>query len=102
MKASKRGRSKEDWVPVLTIRDLGKHTFEASLLNVSKEALVKELKGKLQKDSVLCTDGFQSYVAITLRHDLIYKRLNVSEGIRVIDKVFHIQNVNAHHGRLKG
>ncbi|CAI2300651.1 hypothetical protein XM69_c11745 [Vibrio parahaemolyticus] len=38
MKTSKRGRSKEDWVPVLTIRDLGKHTFEAILLNVSKEA----------------------------------------------------------------
>ncbi len=99
MKASKRGRSKEDWVSVLTIRDPGKHTFEAILLNVSKEALVNELRGKLQKGSVLCTDGFQAYVAIALPNDLSYKRLNVSE---VIDKVFHIQNVNAHHGCLKG
>ncbi len=49
MKTSKRGRSKEDWVPVLTIRDLGKHTFEAILLNVSKEALVNELRGKVAK-----------------------------------------------------
>ncbi len=40
-----------------------------------------------------------AFVAIALPNDLSYKRLNVSE---VIDKVFHIQNVNAHHGCLKG
>lgn len=102
MKASKRGRSKEDWVSVLTVRDRGKHTFEAILPDVSEESLANELKGKLQKDSVLCTDGLQPYVAISLRNDLIHKRLNVSAGIRVIDKVFHIQNVNAYHSRLKG
>ncbi len=102
MKASKPGRSKEDWVPVLTVRDRGKHTFEAILPDVSEESLANELKGKLQKDSVLCTDGLQPYVAISLRNDLIHKKLNVSAGIRVIDKVFHIQNVNAYHSRLKG
>lgn len=31
MKAKKRGRSKEYWVPVLTVRDRGKHTYEAIL-----------------------------------------------------------------------
>lgn len=36
MKALKRGRSKEDWVPVLTARDRGKHTFEAILGFVAK------------------------------------------------------------------
>ncbi len=82
MKASKRGRSKEDWVSVLTVRDRGKHTFEAILPDVSEESLANELKGKLQKDSVLCTDGLQPYVAISLRNDLIHKRLNVSAGIR--------------------
>lgn len=102
MNASKRGRSKEDWVPVLTVRDRGKHTFEAILPDVSEETLANELKGKLQKDSVLCTDGLKPYVAISQRNDLIHKRLNVSAGIRVIDKVFHIQNVNAYHSRLKG
>lgn len=101
MNASKRGRSKEDWVPVLTVRDRGKHTFEAVLPDVSEVTLAKELQGKLQKDSVLCTDGLKSYVAIALRNDLNHKRLNVSAGIKVIDKVFHIQNVNAYHSRLK-
>ncbi len=28
--------------------------------------------------------------------------VNLSAGIRVIDHAFHIQNVNAYHGRLKG
>lgn len=32
---------------------------------------------------------------------MVHKRLNISKGIRVIDKVFHIQNVNAYHSRLK-
>ena len=28
--------------------------------------------------------------------------VNLSAGIRVIDQAFHLQNVNADHGRLKG
>ena len=101
MKALKPGRSKKDWVPVLTVRDRGKHTYEAILPDVTKESLSKALKGRLEKDSVLCTDGLQSYVSISLSNDLIHKRLNVSAGIKVLDKVFHIQNVNAYHSRLK-
>ena len=31
-----------------------------------------------------------------------HKSLNLTKGIRVIEKVFHIQNVNAYHGRLHG
>jgi hypothetical protein len=50
---------------------------------------------------VLCSDGYKSYIQIARDNDLIHKRLNLSAGIRVIDKVFHIQNVNAYHSRLK-
>ncbi len=102
MTASKRGRSREDWVPVLTVRDRGKHTFEAILSDGAEETLANELDGNLQKESVLCTDGLKPYVAISLRYDLKHKRLNVSAGVRVIDRVFHIQNVNAYHSRLRG
>ncbi|WP_269801169.1 hypothetical protein [Psychromonas sp. MB-3u-54] len=31
-----------------------------------------------------------------------HKAVNLTKGIRVIEKVFHIQNVNAYHGRLHG
>jgi len=101
MKAQKRGRSKEDWVPVLTVRDRAKNTYEAILPDVTTETLHKELVGKLEKDSVLCSDGYKSYIALSEKNDLIHKRLDVAGGIKVIDKVFHIQNVNAYHSRLK-
>ena len=60
-----------------------------------------ELRGKLEKDSVLCTDGFKAYIKFSSDNDLIHKRLNIAGGIRTIEKVFHIQNVNAYHSRLK-
>ena len=101
MKAQKRGRSKEDWVPVLTVRDRAKNTYEAILPDVTTETLHQELVGKLEKDSVLCSDGYKPYIALSEKNDLIHKRLDVAGGIKVIDKVFHIQNVNAYHSRLK-
>jgi transposase-like protein len=100
-KASKPGRSKEDWVPVLTARDRGKHTYEKILPSVCAQEINHALKGKIAKDSVLCSDGLRSYIKVADEQKLIHKQLNVSAGIRVIDKVFHIQNVNAYHHRLK-
>jgi transposase-like protein len=95
MKAKKRGRPREDWVPVLTVRNRGKHTYEAIIFSVSTEQLNKELQGKIIKDSVLCSDGFRPYIKFAQGNDLIHKRLNVAAGVQVIEKVFHIQNVNA-------
>lgn len=43
MKSKKRGRSKDDWVPVLTVRDRGKHTNEAILLSVNTQQRNEEL-----------------------------------------------------------
>jgi len=100
-KLGKSGRSKEDWVPVLTARDRGTHTFEAILESTSIVGISEQLAGKIEKDSVLCTDGYKSYIQFAKDNGLVHKRLNLSAGIRVIDKAFHIQNVNAYHSRLK-
>ena len=100
--SGKRGRSKEDWVPVLTVRDRGHHTFEAILQSTSIQGISEQLSGKIEKDSVLCSDGYKSYIQFAQDNGLVHKRLNLSAGIRVIDNVFHIQNVNAYHSRLKG
>lgn len=97
----KQGRSKEDWIPVLTVRDRGKHTFDSILDSTSIKGINEQITGKIEKDSVLCSDGYKSYIQVAQENDLIHKRLNLSAGIRVIDKVFHIQNVNAYHSRLK-
>jgi transposase-like protein len=101
MKAKKRGRSKDYWVSVLTVRDRAKNTYEAILPSVTTAALHQELKGKLAKDSVLCSDGYKPYIKLSTKNDLIHKRLDIAGGVKVIDKVFHIQNVNAYHSRLK-
>jgi len=63
--------------------------------------LHQELNGRLVKDSVLCTDGFRAYIGVARQQDIIHKRLDVAGGIRKIERVFHIQNVNAYHSRLK-
>ena len=102
MKANKPGRSKEDWVPVLTVRDRGKHTYESILTSTSTDEISDNLSGKIQRDSVLCSDGFRAYIRFADEQGLVHKRLNSSAGIRVVEKVFHIQNVNAYHSRLKG
>jgi hypothetical protein len=77
------------------VRNRGKHTYEAIIFSVSTEQLNKELQGKIIKDSVLCSDGFRPYIKFAQGNDLIHKRLNVAAGVQVIEKVFHIQNVNA-------
>lgn len=100
-KAKKRGRSKDDWVPVLTARDRGKHTYEAILPSCTAAQISQELDGKIETDSVLCSDGFRSYIGFAESHNMIHKRLNVAAGVRVLDKVFHIQNVNAYHSRMR-
>jgi transposase-like protein len=100
-KAKKRGRSKEDWVAVMTARDRSKQTYEAVLSTVSSAELNHNLKGRIEEDSVLCSDGFRAYIRVAEANKMEHKQLNVSAGIRVIDKVFHIQNVNAYHQRLK-
>jgi transposase-like protein len=101
MKAKKRGCSKDDWVPLITLRYRGKHTHKTTLSSVSTQQLNEELKRENRKNSVLCSDGFKANITFAQGNDLIHKRLNVAGVVQVIDKVFHIQNVNAYHSRLK-
>ena len=53
-------------------------------------------------DAVLCSDGAKAYAAFAAEHGLRHEPINVAAGVRVRDGAFHIQNVNAYHGRLKG
>lgn len=97
-----RGRAKGDWVAVLVVRDRQQNTFDKCLNSSTGESLYQLLKGHIDKDSVICSDGFRAYNVLTRKLDLAHKSINLSKGIRVTEKVFHIQNVNAYHGRLHG
>jgi len=97
-----RGRAKGDWVAVLVAQDRQGNIFDKCLESSTGEAFYQLLKGHIDKDSVICSDGFRSYNVLTKKLNLAHKTINLSKGIRVIEKVFHIQNVNSYHGRLHG
>lgn len=97
-----RGRAKGDWVAVLVARDRQENTFDKRLESSTGASLYHLLNSHIDKDSVICSDGFRAYNVLTNKLGMAHKAINLTKGIRVIEKVFHIQNVNSYHGRLHG
>jgi len=95
-----RGRKKGDWVAVLVFRDRQQQSFDKKLESTTGDSLYKLLKARIDKDSVICSDGFRSYRVLAKKLKMAHKPINLSKGIRVTEKTFHIQNVNAYHTRL--
>jgi transposase-like protein len=97
-RAGKRGLSAEQ-VPALIARDRAGHTADAVLPDLGADAIAAALGPVVAGDAVLCSDGAKAFAA---GHGLHHEPLNLAAGVRVRDGAFHIQNVNAYHGRLKG
>lgn len=95
-----RGRTKGDWVPVVVARDREQHLLDYRLDNAEADDLVGLLGNKIAPDAVVCSDGFPSYKLMCQKLCLAHKKLNISKGIRQLEEVFHVQNVNAYHSRL--
>lgn len=72
------------------------------LKDLSEASITKVLKPVVAQDAILCTDGNKSYRAFANAENVTHVRLIASKKSRVIDKVCHIQNVNAYDSRLKG
>ena len=100
-RARQRGLSAEQ-VPALIARDRAGHTTGAVLPDLGAEAIKAALAPGIAGDAVLCSDGAKAYAAFAARHGLHHEPINVAAGVRVRDGAFHVQNVNAYHGRLKG
>src|SRR6059058_3997985 len=100
-RAGKRGLSAEQ-VPALIARDRAGHTADAVLPDLGAAAIAAALGPVIAEDAVLCSDGAKAYAAFAARHGLHHEPINVAAGVRVRDGAFHVQNVNAYHGRLKG
>jgi len=101
--ASKRGLSSEQ-VPVLVVRDRSGATSDAILPKDDHIAIEAVLKPLLAQDAVLCTDGGgKGPFALAAREmGIAHRAVNLSKGIRVLAGVYHVQNANAYHSRLKG
>ena len=100
-KAVKPGISSEQ-IPVLIARDRNGETFDAILDTVDAEHLGAALKPVLGKDTLLCTDGSKALKAMAKKAGIVHQALNIKAGVRVKERIFHIQNVNAYDSRLKG
>ena len=100
-RAGKRGLSAEQ-VPALIARDRAGHTADAVLPDLGAAAIGAALGPVVAGDAVLCSDGAKAYATFAAERGIRHEPINVAAGVRVRDGAFHIQNVNAYHGRLKG
>jgi transposase-like protein len=99
-KAAKRGLSKEQ-VPVLVARDRHGHTLDAILPDQSKASVKQVLKGALTADNILCIDGGSALRGFVNDHNIPYRVISPKRKVHKLNPIFHIQNVNAYHSRLK-
>lgn len=98
-KSSTRGTS-DDHVPVLVARDRSGACTDFMLGRASKAELTQALAPVLAPDVVLCTDGSSAMAAAARQIGVEHHALNMTSGTRT-QGPWHIQNVNAYHGRLK-
>ncbi|MBF0178335.1 MAG: IS1595 family transposase [Magnetococcales bacterium] len=100
-KATKPGLSSEQ-VPVLIARDRNGETFDTVLEKADAEHLGMALVPILGKDTLLCTDGSKTMKSMAKKSGIAHQALNIKAGVRVKERIFHVQNVNAYDSRLKG
>ena len=65
------------------------------------ETLIARLDIHVGQDAVLCSDGDSAYRQFARNRGIPHYRLKPKQGQRVIQKAFHIQNVNNLHGRFE-
>jgi transposase-like protein len=99
-KAMRRGLSREQ-IPVLVARDRHGAVVDAVLPDQSKAAIKKVLGGKLGKDNILCIDGGNGLWGFVNEEKIPFKLVLSGKYVHEIDPIFHIQNVNGYHHRLK-
>jgi transposase-like protein len=98
-RAAKRGLSTEQ-VPVLVVRNRAGQTTDFVLPAPTKRWTVQVLGPALARDVALCTDGSGTLAAVAEELRVEHHAVNLLRGERTRG-AWHIQNVNAYHGRFK-
>lgn len=101
--ARRRGGVGAKWeqIAVLVVRDRSGQTADFKLDTLDARHITAVLQPLVDKDAILCTDGARVYQTFARLTGITHRPINVSQGIRVVDGAFHIQNVNAYDSRLK-
>lgn len=90
-----------DQIAVLVVRDRSGQTADFRLARLDAPHVIAVLRPLIDPDAILCSDGANVYKTFAREAGIAHQPINVQQGIRVIDGVFHIQNVNAYDSRLK-
>jgi transposase-like protein len=99
-KAAKRGLSAEQ-IPVLVARDRQGRTLSAVLPDRSAYAVKVALSPVLSRENILCIDGGKALRGCLRDLHVPARVIPAGRKAHAKDPVFHIQNVNAYHSRLK-
>jgi transposase-like protein len=99
-KASKRGLSDEQ-IPVIVARDRSGATFDAILPQMDAASIAAALGGVISRSAELCCDGGAGITAFARRACTRVHILPAPGSPKPEAPQFHINNVNAYHGRLK-
>ncbi len=99
-KASKRGLSSEQ-IPVIVARDRSGATIDAVLARLDIASMTQALGNVVVTGAVLCCDGGKAICGFARRARVKTHVLEAPGAPRPDAPRFHINNVNAYHGRLK-
>ena len=101
-KEKKRGISNNKATVIATAdRQGGMNLCVATMGRIGKEDISRSISGALPDNSVLCTDGHVSYKGFAKDNKLNHVVLRADLKQHVKKGVYHIQNVNSIHNRLK-
>jgi transposase-like protein len=100
--ASHSGTHPDDYMCVYTARDRSKTTAHQITNDQSTPAFKAFLKPLVAPDSILCSDGKTGYAWFTRDENIQHVVLNGKKREFIKAGVYHLQNVNAYHSRLKG
>lgn len=100
-KAKKPGLSDEQ-VPVLIVRDRHGATLDAKMPDLQGDTIKAFLRPVVARDALLVSDGAKVYGSFAAEIGIAHKAVVASQGVHVVDGIYHIQNVNGYMSRLKG
>lgn len=98
----KRGISDNKVAVIVTAdRKGGLNMCAATFGRIRKDDIVRSIEYPLPETSVLCTDGHTCYKGFAMDNNIKHIALRSDMKQHVKQKVYHIQNVNSIHNRLK-
>lgn len=98
----KQGISDDKVAVILTCDRKNHKDFQvAKRGRIRKVDIEKALSGKLDKESVLCTDSHRSYTAFAKAEGINHQKIHARKKQYVKDKIYHVQNANQTARALK-